>query len=551
MNCLHTAIGAHPRRCLLLLVTTSLVLSGCWNQNYSRDRWGFKPPTRPRSETPNSPDWIPSGLETKDGDQTSVEDADYHLSILPGPIAISIRKDPPQSRLVTDRATIRIDLRVGYRHGLPGLAELAAIAILELPDGPRNQPDLQTLIAGFGGNIEAEVGANWTRFTATVPSVNWQKTLRVLTDRLRQTSLTQRQFNTVQDRLIRRYLLGWADSPLLSDVSQWTRYGDLDLNALIQAIEDRNLPEISLFHQRHYQPRGVAIGLWIPNSPKDPKVLFAQALPSLKDWQPGPIPPAGQATPAPPPPAGVRWTEGPGQQSEISLILPLSPATPETLTLMECLSMGGIGGRLGAQFEERIGQEPVLERREVGHYGQRYTLLTGTVPTDKVVALWNAAQAAWSSLASKPPIGEELLASARRARLRLLRRQDHPDSWFEAMGVGLMRRQTGGPVRDLARVDNITMQAAASAARQHVARSIAMVVSGGSIPKDAGPEFQKTSITIPDYNPTSTTQTPQASAKTQHFLNLAIQALGDRKQFGAFKGYRSVETWRDQEGLTA
>ena len=68
MNCLHTAIGAHPRRCLLLLVTTSLVLSGCWNQNYSRDRWGIKPPTRPRSETPNSPDWIPSGLETKDGD---------------------------------------------------------------------------------------------------------------------------------------------------------------------------------------------------------------------------------------------------------------------------------------------------------------------------------------------------------------------------------------------------------------------------------------------------------------------------------------------------
>lgn len=543
--------GRLPRHWGPLIVVASLMLSGCWNYNYARD-WGLKPPARPQDEIGrDTHPWIPNKIETKDGAKTSVEDTDYHLSILPGPVAISIRKNPPQSHLVTDRATVRIDLRVGYNTGLPGLAQLASIAILDFPDGPRNQPDLRTMIARLGGSVAAEVGAEWTRFTATVPAINWQSALRALTDHLRRSALTQRQFSVIQERLIQRHLRDWANNPLLSQAAQWVRTGDIDGDAIIQAIEDRNLPEISLFQRRHYQPRGVAIGLWIPNSPKDPKFLVDQALVAVKAWKSGPVPPEDAADRHSSLPSGVKWIEDAGKNSQFALIVPLSPATPEWLTLIECLSMGGIGGRLGTLLKESLEREQFLHLHEVGNYNHRYSLLVGTIPAEKVPLVWSAAQKAWRSLASRPPRGEELSTSSRRARLRLQRRQDHPDSWFEAMGLGLMHRQTGGPIRDLLRIDSITTQTIATVARRYTARSIAMIVTGGSLPEDVGPEFQKITSATPEYHPTAGTKTAAATAKAEQFLELAIQALGDRRQFAVFKGYRSFESWKDDTRLSA
>ncbi len=536
---------------LAVAITALTVSTGCWNDNYSRD-WSFKPPSRPRGEAaPDDPAWIPRGIETTDGTTKTLEDTDYHMSIFGGPVAISIRKEAPGSPLVTDRATVRVDLRVGFDHGLPGLAELAAMGVLETPDGAGNQPALRTAVARLGGRVEAEVGAKWTRFTATVPSVNWQSALRAITDSVRRDTLTQRQFAAIQDQLVQRYLQEWRNNPLLSQVSQWLRHGERDRDAVLQAIEDRNLPEAALFRRRHFQPRGVAVGLWVPNSPKDPTFLLNQALAAMKAWQAGPVPPDAAAERTTGAPSGVRWIEGPGTRSEVALIVPLSPATPEWLTLIESLSMGGIGGRLGEFLAQRLGHEPVFQLHEMGNYNSRYVALVGTVPTDKVTDVWRAAKAAWQSLAARPPTGDQLLAGVQRARLRLQRRQDHPDAWFEAVGLGLMQRRTGGPIRDLLRVDKLAAQTIASAARKHGSRSIAMAVAGGTMPEQADPEFRKISGEIPEHTPSTDTTSTAADGKAEQFLRLAIQALGDRGQFQVFKGYRSKETWRTDDGLIA
>jgi hypothetical protein len=552
MNLTPSLTFADAGYALPLIVATGLVLTGCWNTSYALETVDFKPPTRPYTgATAEVPNWIPAQLNTTEGTATSEDDTDYHVALLPGPMAISIRKNPPQSHLVTDRATIRIDLRVGVYHGFPGLAELAAKGILDLSDGARNQPNLRSRIARLGGDIDAEVGAKWTRFTATVPATKWQEALRILAERLQRNSLTQRQFNEVQDGLIQHYLSDRVNSPLLNHVSQWIHHGSQGLSEVIQALEDRSLPEISLFQRRHYQPRGVAIGLWIPNSPKDPGVLLNKALIAVKDWQSGPVPPVGANERTPAAPAGVQWTENAAQNSEIALIIPLSPVSPESLTLMECLSMSGIGGRLGSLLMAKLGQDLVFQAAEIGNYNQRYSILTTMVPAKQVPILWEAAQEAWKSLASQPPIGQELLGSLQRARLRLQRRQDDPNAWFEAMGLSLMRGQAGGPVRDLARINTLTMQAIASTASKDMTRPIAMAVLGGEMPAVAGKDYQKVYRPIPDYNPITTSQTTEASAKSEKFLKLALQALGDRRQFQSIRGYRSVEAWTGPDNLSA
>ena len=555
-----------------IATTLCLAFSGCFNGDSIRSS-GVRPPKRPPAIQPSDP--IPAipdanaelGMPEKIGQSTTQETEDFHLSIIPGPIAINVRKNPPRFGLLTDRAIVRIDLPVGYAGHPTGLAELTADVVSSGIDSAGNQKSLREVITGLGGHLEVRVAALWTSFTVTVPVVCWQEALRILAERVQEQRITQEQFAEVRAGWIRRRLGSWLATPLRSRVKQWVQHGERTRDTILQEFEDRNLPEVILFQRRHYQPRRVAVGLWIPNAPKDPSFVIERARQALVAWrtQPTPSGSGAKVTPASPP-SGVLWMEtkppAPGpkpktggtkpaqvERSQIALIFPLAPVTPARWTLMECLSRGGIDGRLGQNIRRRLdGFEPVFRYREIGSYDHRYMVLEGSVPTKKVPDVWTAAQLSWRSLTSNPPIGRELAEALQRARLRLLVRQDQPGKWFEATGLRLLRQQAGGPNQDLRKVagDSLDIN---ETARQLRNSEIAMVVHGGQVPAEKNKSFRTVETSVPRWHQPATQDLKTSTANAKPFLELALRALGEKRIFKRFVGYKSDELWEDKAGI--
>ncbi|MCB9888950.1 MAG: insulinase family protein [Planctomycetes bacterium] len=554
---------------LLLGTLTALSLSSCWRNDFAGDQ-RYAPPDRPRvGPAPRA--WIPGdqaktapgatppkGIQNSDNTKSvtppepvrePVDGEDLHTFALPGPVAINVRIAPPRSRLLAERAVVRIDLRAGFTNGLPGLAELVALAVSETADGAAGRPALNAVIQRLGGRLNIEVGAQWTTITAAVPAVSWEEALRAMVERIHQQPLSHAWLASLQDRLIKHKLSEWRIRPALSEADRWVRYGAGSREAIVHAIEDRNLPEVVLFQRRYYRPRNAAVGLWVPGAPKDATFLLERAKAAMIPWRQEPEAPMVGADRKYVPPGGVLWLEGEGEP-RVALIVPCSPQTPPSLILGECYSMDGIGGRLGELAAIELGFEPVFQVHELGNFNERFTVYECDLPAARVVKFWETAQAAWRSLGDRPPTGQELRAGLDRARLQLLQRQDHAESWFQATSLRLLRLEPGGPSHDLTALDKLTTPDIAATARQWAKAPLALVVVGGSMPADAPPTFRRGSAAIPSYSRAPQSETEGTEDKAKRYLDLAVKALGEPRLFRGIGGYVAVESLRDEDGLT-
>ena len=534
----------------IFVATFALLTAGCWSTNYSSDTSGLPPPDRPRVEdhVKEPPGWVGNPIPGPT-EMPGSEDGDCHTTVLDGPITIHLRKHAPRNRLLAERAVVRLDLPVGYDRKPIGLAEMTAMAVSETADGAGNRPSMRQAITRLGGDLTVEVGKTWTTFTCRVPSIDWEESLRAIVERLHRQPMTHANFADLQDRLIHANLTAWRESPLLSQAAAWLRHGDRPYNEIVEGVQDRNLAEVVLFQRRHYQPRGVSIGVWVPGAPDDPSFLLERAKGALVAWEKEPVPRRVGAQSEPIlEPSGVKWVEADGK-SRVALVLPLSDVSSETWTLIETLTMDGLGGRIGELLEKELERDLVFRVHEIGNYGDRYLILYAEVEPHEVVKLWTAAQTAWKSLGESPPLGGELGIALLRTRLRLLRRQDLPDAWLEAASLRRLQRKKGGPAGDLEELSRVSSSSLIETAKELSSKPIAMVVIGGGVPPDAPADFQKVEVEIPDYSRPTTADIEASEEKARPYLQVAMQALGETRHFTLFRGFELRETWRTGKDL--
>ena len=530
-------------------VVLLLLCAGCWSTRLA-EQDVLSPPDRPRTGTkdPTKPPDTPTRGPTE---VRGFEDEDCHLTILKGPVAINIRRAAPRNRLLNERAVVRIDLPVGHDRHPVGLAELTALVVSDAPDGSANRPALRQRIAELGGDLTFTVGREWTRFSATVPAIRWTEALYEIANRLQRVRVGHAVFQQLQDRMISHYIGRWRSAPLLSQVRLWV-HSDRPRHEIVEGIQDRTLPEVVLFHRRHYQPRGVSIGVWVPGAPEDSSYLLERVKSALLEWKAAPLPKrVGEQTDAVTPAAGVRWMETDAEMSSVAIFVPVSPGTPEWLTMLETFTMDGIGGRLGTVLRLALGHEPLFHAHEYGDFNDRYLILETEVRPDAVLMLYEALQEAWGSLAKSPPTGHELEAARRRARLRLLQRQDRADPWFEAAALRLIRRQNSGPAQELIALNEMKPDALGRISGEWAAAPIGMLVSGGEVPASAPSTFQKIKVSIPDYRRPTKVDIAVAQKDATKYLDLAVEALGDPRRLRLSPGFEIDEDWRGTEDIDA
>jgi hypothetical protein len=523
----------------------ALPLVGCWNWNIARDP-GMRPPERPRVHDGTGktmPDWMrnpPVGenelFASKDGFRAKSDRS----------FTVDVRLHAKRHALLADRSTIQIDIPIGYAGQPIGLAELTALAVGDTPAGAGQEPSLRAWLTQLGGDLVIDVGAMRTRFTVHAPTDRWESVLDRIAQRLDATAVTQTQFATLQDRLIRTLLNQWESDPTYGYASQWLRFGDRDRTAIIGAVQDRHLAELRLFQRRHYKPEGSALGVWMPDVNQPERVVSVTRF-GLAAWQNPPLPKPtpkdlGAGAAASESPAGVRWIEGPGR-SRVAILIPNAPHDLEWNVMMDCFTLRGLGGRLGESLRDPFGRQLVFHVRELGSDDQRFLVLETSLEARSVPKLWKAVHEAWASLSTAAPIGDELAGAKARVRLRLARRQDHADEWLDAAGA---RRQPGGPIRDLHALAQISHVRGIVPAWSKT--RLAMVVVGGTIPDGAPKSFAKFEITQPG-NRRRIESAPTLAKETKRYLDLAVNAIGDRRTFESWMGYDLKETWNGPDSL--
>ncbi len=528
-----------------LLTLATLPLIGCWSWNASLDS-SLRPPDRPRNVDEvdgKMPDWMRNPPITEN---ELFVTRDAHRTKAVNSFTLNIRLGAPRHRLLTNRCAIRIDIPIGYSEQPIGLPELTALAIGDTPAIADGRPSLRTWINRRGGDLLIDVGATHTRFTIHVPTAQWEAALNEIAIRLNSTSITKLQFGTLQDRLIQSLLDRWSSEPAVSYASQWNRYGDLDRTSIIGSIQDRYLAQLKLFQRRYYQPNGAVVGVWVPEMTERDSIVASTRF-ALAAWQTVSTPAEVVAAPEVLPiPTGVRWIENEGR-SRIAILIPNSAITLEQRVILECLTMGGIGGRLGEFIENKLDRELVFQVREIGIHDRRFLVLQPTVDPESVTRVWSATNEAWNSLGTAPPFGKELAEAKARVQFRLARRQDQSDEWLDAANaVAIDEENPPGPIRDLhslAKLDHLR-----ALARTWSETKLAMVVAGGTVPEGAPTTFTEVVVTAPVYR-RSTGDAETWAVETNQLLDHAVKTVAGKGALAAIRGYEVTEIWTGPDDL--
>ena len=524
----------------VLLFALFASASSCWNWNLARE-WKLDPPDRPRvnrgKDGPSTPDW----MYPPDSGSESLEDTDIHRTKIADSATVYVRLGLPDQPLLSDRTSVRIDFPVGHAGHPIGLAELAALAVADAPDHAGNRPSLRRMITRLGGYLSVGVGAQKTRFTVNIPTSNWQTALGEIVERARRQPVTPDQFRVLQSQLIRTYLDEWHGLPALGYAKQWLRHGDRTRTEIVSAIQDRYAAETMLFRRRFYRPQGTVVGVWLPNA-EDADAITAGVKEALQTPPQTPaVAKKDVSSPPAPAPTSVRWIAGPGR-SQVAVMVPLATATPEWLVMLECFTMGGIGGRLGEVIADKLDRELPMQVREIGDGNHRYVVMLATVDAETVPILWQAATSAWQSLSRIPPVREELVGAKSRVRLRLARRQDHADDWLASAADS----SNGGPIQDLHRLEAMTH--VRNIATEWSKTQLAMVVFGGKPPASIAAAVQSIELSVPELRRESA-EVGTDEKTAAHYLALATQALGTKRMFRGLRGYEIRENWKDSDGL--
>lgn len=478
---------------------------------------------------PEADDWSPGGNVTPIGGMLIVTPHQAHAQAgAPG--------------------VLRLTIPVGTRAGKTGLAELAAEAVAELRTPERPGGSLRGDLARLGAALEVNVEASTTTFDVTFPAEHYREVLAALASSLAKPldpELMAGAFDRLRVDLAARLGRGWLRAPLLAMVERMRAGRSHALAEVVSQIPLRTAGEVAVFQRAHYRATGSVLALWVPDIP--PTDLALGAVGVMPPWldlgrEGGVLP---MLVP-PPPQEGVYWAPREGAV-ELGIFVPQfgldHPLAAEMLVLEECLTLDGLGGRLGAAIEglvERDVSFDVLPPGDTDHL-----VLLARANDAIVVPLWEALTQVANSFRLRPPVEAEIRAAAARARLRLQEQLGKPREWVRTVSRMAFRRAAPDVLETvLARLAPPTRLDVAAAIPQFVQRPLALAVVGGQPPVESSRLVQlvddsvlpgaKVERLLP------AAELAQSRADAEKQLARAVEALGGRAALRELLGYHEI-----------
>ncbi|MBM4061793.1 MAG: hypothetical protein FJ265_11965, partial [Planctomycetes bacterium] len=451
-------------------------------------------------------------------------------------------------------ALLQIGLPAGADSGPPGLAELAAEALVASGDASAGRANLRRALADLGGTLHVEVGPASTWITLRMPRREWPAAQRALAAALAQPTLSRHQLERVRDDFVMQRIAAIWSNPE-RDAMRVFVLGDTGTADYVAALLDRDVSEVPLFQTRWFRPEGAVLTARVPGTAEQVGKELAAGIGEWRTAGAGQQPAPGQPRRLQP---GVYWNPAPPLETcRAAVILPLpEPADPEAADLFvlhAVLTLDGCGGRL-EQLQRERGLAHVRWRSQFLQFAETAALvLTAETTSAEAVRLWQVVQGARRSLLELPPTPAELEIALRRAALsaRLgehdsaTRLRNQADALRHGRPVDVLQRRLGllgAPGAFDAR----------ATARRYLERPAAMVVFGGVVPADAAgvstfdllPAGAMARIAAPG-NPVA-----QASAAVP-WLERAIEAAGGRALLLQLDGFDAAATLRAEAAPVA
>lgn len=442
-----------------------------------------------------------------------------------------------------DTAILRLTLPIGSGAGDVGLAELTAWTVAEAATAAEGTPSLRRQVESMGGDLDVRIGSKSSSFDVTLPTDRWEDALSSLMAAIVRPTNAE-QVETVRRKLVsslRRELARPGLENLLSSVAQREGVRPEDYLA---GIEDRSADDVTLFHQLGYQPAGAVLSLWVPGM--DPEAALESAAAAVETWA-GPDAPSVD-TPKPDEahaPAGIYWAPNELDLCHFAMVLPVphlaAPRALETLVLLECLTMDGVGGRLGDAMRDLRAAEIALRRQPYWNGSTRHLVLWARAPRDSVSVVWEAWERARRSLFLVPPTHDEIVAAANHLRLRLMSERADPRLWLEeATSEGLRGEEPADLGELLSQLESAFRLDLEGASRDLIGLPSTLIVLGSEPP----PEADSTHILTEAFAAPDAAEVPAQTAEQMEaalpYLDAAMNAMGGRRKLAKINGFSAA-----------
>jgi predicted Zn-dependent peptidase len=466
---------------------------------------------------------------------------------------VAVARDAPD---VSPRssAVIRLVLPAGTSTGETGVAELTAWAVAGVADAAENRPALRHGIEALGGELRLRVGSHAIAYDVIVPVDAWQTALDALLVALRSPLSGSDQIESVRRQLLRERRAQLAHDRIDNALDVVTSWGGVAPDTYLRALEDRTVEQISAFQNQSFQPAGALLALWIPG--QSAAEVLSAASTATEQWTGADAP----TLVAKPPAAaevrgGVFWARSESELCDFALVLPEPPLTApralEQMLLLECLSMDGVGGRLGQNMTSAAGGELVLHSRAYRNGTSRFRVLWATGSREDALFAWASLQRAIASLASAVPTEEELRLAAQRLRLRLLAEDGDPSEWVEvAANQGVDAQAAFDLNVALVKLEEPQRLNLVKAARDILPRASALLVVGSSPPDGVreGITAVTASVEISD-EPEVPPEVPGQIEAAKQYLDIAVTKAGGRGVLSQVRGFGAELVRSTEDGV--
>lgn len=439
-------------------------------------------------------------------------------------------------------AQIQLCIRTGSLAIAPGLAELAAEALVAGADASQGRPPLDLAIAALGGIVRVEVGPSTTWIDVRVPGSRWQDAQAALLAALTAPARTRSQLERIREDFVQAIANEVRDRPALA-MARATLLAAGDTATRVSGVLDRDPSEVGLFQARFFRPENAICALRLPGDPASNVAAIERPMPgSLVRWAPPALSTPSTKTLASRVATGVLWAEQKGNPTaRVSLITFVpdlaQPDATTTMVLQALLTLDGAGGRLERLQAER-GLAEVRWTSELVHGADRSALvLTTDVPATEVMNLWTTIGLARRSLHDVPPTPSELDLAIRRARLTTgLGQLDE----FAVQRTRLRLLERGVSMaaidRAFATVPRPGTDTFATAVDTFLAAPTVLFVDGGTAPIDAK-DVRRIDLLPTGFTTAPAAANPTPTTTTTPWLDRAIDAIGSAALLRRFRGF--------------
>ncbi|MBL8726968.1 MAG: insulinase family protein [Planctomycetes bacterium] len=442
-----------------------------------------------------------------------------------------------------EQAQLHLAFLVGNAFVAPGLAELAAAALVHGADASRGRQSLSQAVQRLGGVVRTAVGATTTCIEVRVPRGRWRQAQSALFEALEAPPLPRSQLERIRDDVVQARCDAIRSDPMRA-MAMALLLAAPDTSSRVSALLDRDASEVGLFQARLLRPERTVLALQVPGVPSEIGAgLAAGAAGTPGAWTPAPLTgPEPRILPHAFQP-GFYWSPDPDTPTTevawLQFLPPLwRPDAADLLTLHACCTLDGYGGRL-EQLQRDRGLGQVQWRSEFVHSAETFALLLRTtVPTAQVEPLQQVLLAARNSLRDVPPSASELELGRRRAALTAgLGQLDSLAQQRVQTRIALLGGSMAAFESRLAQLLRPGVLDVARAADEYLDLPAMCIAIGGAIPDDI-PGVRQFRLLPAGLGPTRTVDAAQQAVAATPWIERASEAVSGRGLLRRLIGYR-------------